>query len=228
MNLKQMAFKNLFLSSRGKCLAGLALIGILAAPVFAFTLDKVLFQAVTEDNKDQVNELILKGANINGGSYLNQAVMEKNREMVVYLLEKGADINTIQEGPELSHEDKMDVGGKTPLCTLLTNFLSSKKDAESIEENVDWVEFLLQQGADPNKLCYGKYTPLMMVSGKGADAEGIAQWNRLESAMKIIILLMKNGANVNHRVEGATAMGFAYEANNLDLVMFLRDLGATE
>ena len=214
--------------SKGKILAGLALLGILTAPVFAFTLEKVMFQAITEDDKDQVSELLLQGANINGGSYLNQAVMEKNKEMVVYLLENGADINTIQEGPELSHEDKKDVGGKTPLCTLLTNFLSSKKDAGSVEENVDWVEFLLNRGADPNKLCYDKYTPLMMVSGKGADAEGIAQWNRLESAMKIIVLLVKNGADVNQRVEGATAMGFAHEANNLDLVMFLRDLGASE
>ena len=217
-----------FLKSRGKWFAGLALIAVLAAPVFAFTVEKVMFQAITDDNKDQVGELLLKGVNINGDSYLNQAVMDKNREMVIYLLEKGADINALHEGPALDHEDKKDVGGKTPLCTLLSNFLSSKKDVRAIEENEDWVEFLLSQGADPNKLCYGKYTPLMMVSGKGADEEGVTQWDRMETAMKIIVLLVKNGADVNKRVEGATAMGFAHEASNLDLVMFLRDLGASE
>ncbi len=216
------------LKSKGKILAGLALIAFLAAPVFAFTVEKVMFQAIAEEDTDQLDKLLLEGANINGDSYLNQAVMQKNRDMVIYLLEKGADINAAHEGPQLSHEDTKDVGGKTPLCTLLTNFLSSKKEAGDIDADVDWVEFLLSQGADPNKLCYDKYTPLMMVSGKGADAEGVAQWNRMQTAMKIIILLVKNGADVNKRIDGVTAMGYAHESNNLDLVMFLRDLGATE
>ncbi len=216
------------LKSNTRYLAGLALIGLLAAPVFGFTVEKVMFQAVTEDDREQLDKLLLEGANINGGSYLNQAVVQKNRKMVDYLLENGADINAAHEGPELSHEDQKDVGGKTPLCTLLTNYLSSKKQAGTVEEDVDWVEFLLSRGADPNKVCYDKYTPLMMVSGKGADAEGVSQWNRLESAMKIIVLLVKNGADVNQQISGASAMSFAHEANNLDLVMFLRDLGASE
>ena len=49
----------------------------------------------------------------------------------------------------------------------------------AIKGSDEWVAFLLNNGADPNKKCYGKYTPIMMVSGKGADTAGLAQWDRL-------------------------------------------------
>ena len=39
---------------------------------------------------------------------------------------------------------------------------------------------------------------------------------------------MKNGADLDTRIDGVTAMDYAHESQNLDLVMFLKSLGATE
>jgi ankyrin repeat protein len=47
-------------------------------------------------------------------------------------------------------------------------------------------------------------------------------------AMKIIVLLMKNGADLNARIDGVTAMDYAQESQNLDLVMFLKSLGVAQ
>ncbi|MFQ5450263.1 MAG: ankyrin repeat domain-containing protein [Nitrospinaceae bacterium] len=194
----------------------------------AFNLDKVFYQAIHDADKNEINSLLTHGARINGGHYLNQVALDRNKEMFQYLLEKGADINMDQIGPLLKEEEDEDVGGKTPLCTVLSNFLSSKKDIRSIEDTQEWVEFLLEKGANPNKMCYGKFTPLMMVTGKGADPAGLSQWERLETAMKVVVILLKYGANLNLRAHGYTALDFATESNNLNMVMFLRDLGASE
>lgn len=201
---------------------------ILSLPSFAHNMEKVLYQAIEDKNKNKIHSVLQQGVNINEGNYLNNVALKKNREMFQYLLDMGGDINGVQEGPSLSHEDKNDVGGKTPLCLIVSNFLSSKRGFDTIQGSDEWVEFLLNHGADPNKMCYEKYTPLMMVAGKGADQEGLAQWERLEMATKIIVLLIKNGADLNARVNGTTAMDFAKQSNNLDLVMFLKSLGATQ
>jgi len=195
---------------------------------FAVDMEKVLYKALQANDKNQIDSLLKQGIKINEGNYLNNVAMEKNQEIFQRLLDMGGDINRAQEGPPLNHEDKNDVGGKTPLCLIVSNFLSSKKALDTIRESDEWVVFLLNHGADPNKICYGKYTPLMMVAGKGADAEGLSQWDRLEMAMKIIILLMKNGADLNARINGLTAMDFASESQSLDLIMFLRSLGAAQ
>lgn len=194
----------------------------------AFNMEKVLYEAIQDNDKNQIESLSKQGININAGNYLNKVSLKKNKEIFQRLLDMGGDINQAQEGPLLNHEGKNDVGGKTPLCLTVSNFLSSKRDLSTIKESDEWVAFLLNHGADPNKKCYGKFTPLMMVSGKGADEEGLSQWDRLEMAMKIIVLLMKNGADLNARIDGVTAMDFANESHNLDLVMFLKSLGADQ
>ncbi len=195
---------------------------------FAFNMEKVLYQAIQENDKNQIDSLLKQGVNINEGNYLNKVSLKKNKEIFQRLLELGGDINQAQEGPPLNHESENDVGGKTPLCLTVSNFLSSKKELDTIQGSDEWVAFLLLQGADPNKKCYEKFTPLMMVSGKGADEDGLSQWDRLEMAMKIIVLLMKNGADLNARIDGVTAMDYANESRNLDLVMFLKSLGADQ
>jgi len=194
----------------------------------ADNLEKALYQAIEDKNPNRVHSVLRQGVNINDGNYLNNVALQKNREMFQYLLDMGGDINGIQEGPRLGHESKNDVGGKTPLCLIVSNFLSSRRGFDTIEGSDEWVEFLLNHGADPNKMCYEKYSPLMMVTGKGADPKGLAQWERLQTAMKIIVLLIKNGADLNARVNGATAKDFAKRSNNLDLVMFLKSLGADQ
>lgn len=194
---------------------------------FAFNIGKTFYNAIQNNDKNQIDSLLKRGIKINEGSYLNNVALEKNKEIFQLLLDMGGNINQAQDGPPLSYEDENDVGGKTPLCLTVSNFLSSKKELDVIKGSDDWVAFLLNHGADPNAKCYGKYTPLMMVSGKGADVEGLAQWDRLEMAMRIIILLMKNGADLDARVNGVTAMDYAYESQNMDLVMFLKNLGAS-
>jgi ankyrin repeat protein len=198
------------------------------ASSFAFNTEKVLYKAIQDNDKNQIDSLRKQGVNINKGNYLNNVALSKNQEIFKLLLDMGGDINQAQEGPPLNHEGKNDVGGKTPLCLTVSNFLSSKKEMNAIKGSDEWVAFLLNHGADPNKKCYGKYTPIMMVAGKGADTEGLAQWDRLEMAMRIIVLLMKNGADLDARIDGVTAMDYAHESQNLDLVMFLKSLGATE
>jgi ankyrin repeat protein len=195
---------------------------------FSNSMEKVLYQAIEDKNKDKINSVLRQGVNLNEGHYLNNVALKKNREMFQYLLDMGGDINGAQEGPSLGHEDKNDVGLKTPLCLIVSNFLSSRRGLDTVKGSDEWVEFLLNRGADPNIMCYEKYSPLMMVTGKGADPEGLAQWERLQTAMKIIVLLIKNGADLNARVNGATAMDFAKQSNNLDLVMFLKSLGADQ
>ncbi len=68
----------------------------------------------------------------------------------------------------------------------------------------------------------------MMVSGKGADPEGLAEWDRLEIAMKIIVILLRNGADLDANTKGVSALHFANQSKNLDLVMFLKSLGASQ
>ncbi len=203
-------------------------LGAFPAASFAFSTEKVLYQAIQDNDKNQIDSMRKLGVNINAGNYLNNVALRKNKEIFKLLLDMGGDINLAQEGPSLSHEGKNDLGGKTPLCLTVSNFLSSKKEMNVIKGSDEWVAFLLNHGADPNKNCYGKYSPIMMVSGKGADSAGLAQWDRLEMAMKIIVLLMKNGADLDVRIDGVTAMDFAHESQNLDIVMFLKSLGATE
>ncbi len=195
---------------------------------FALNMEKVLYKALQDNDRNQIDSLLKQGIDINKGNYLNNVALKKNKVLFQLLLDRGGDINQAQEGPPLIHESKNDVGRKTPLCLTVANFLSSKKQLQAIEGSDEWVAFLLSQGADPNSKCYGKYTPLMMVAGKGADPEGLSQWDRLEMAMKIIVLLMKNGADLDTRIDGFTAMDYAHETQNLDLVMFLKSLGASQ
>lgn len=199
-------------------------------PLSAFSLEMemVLYKALQGNDKNQIDSLLKKGIDINKGNYLNNVALKKNKVIFQLLLDRGGDINQAQEGPPLRHEDKNDVGKKNPLCLTVSNFFSSKKEMKAVKGSDEWVAFLLNHGADPNTKCYGKYTPIMMVAGKGADAEGLAQWDRLEMAMKIIVLLMKNGADLDTRIDGFTAMDYAHESQNLDLVMFLKSLGASQ
>ena len=138
-----------------------------SSSALAYNMEKALYQAIEDKNISQIHSVLKQGININEGNYLNNVALKKNREMFQYLLDMGGDINGEQKGPSLSHEDKNDVGGKTPLCLIVSNFLSSKKGFDTVKGSDEWVEFLLNHGADPNKKCYGKYSPLMMVSGKG-------------------------------------------------------------
>jgi ankyrin repeat protein len=206
----------------------IVLMSVVPSSALANSMEKVLYQAIEDKDKNKINSMLSQGVNLNKGHYLNNVVLRKNKEMFQYLLDMGGDINRDQEGPALGHEGENDVGAKTPLCLIVSNFLSSRRGFDTIKGSDEWVEFLLSHGADPNKICYEKYSPLMMVTGKDADPEGLAQWERLQTAMKIIVLLIKNGADLNARVHGATAMDFAKQSKNLDLVMFLKSLGADQ
>ena len=201
---------------------------VFPASSFAFSTEKVLYKAIQDNDKNQIDSLRKQGIKINEGNYLNNVALNKNQEIFKLLLDMGGDINRAEVGPPLNHESKNDVGGKTPLCLTVSNFLSSKKEMDRVKGSDEWVAFLLNHGADPNKKCYGKYTPIMMVAGKGADTEGLSQWDRVEMAMRIIVLLMKNGADLDARIDGVTAMDYAQESHNLDIVMFLKSLGAAE
>lgn len=103
---------------------------------FAFNMDKVLYEAIQDNDKKQIHSLLKQGININEGNYLNKVALYKNQEIFQLLLDMGGDINQAQEGPSLAHEDKNDVGAKTPLCLTVSNFLSSKKGLDMVKSTL--------------------------------------------------------------------------------------------
>ncbi len=106
---------------------------MMSQPVFSYEVEKVLYKAIQAEDKNRIDSLLKEGVDINQGNYLNRVTLDKNREMFQYLLDLGADINLPQEGPAMSHEDRQDTGKKTPLCLVVANFLSSKREMDAIK-----------------------------------------------------------------------------------------------
>jgi len=75
------------------------------------------------------------------------------------------------------------------------------------------VEFLLQNGADPNTKNSKNFT-LLMYCVKFSD-------------LKLVKLVVRYGANVNGKdLSGFTALDYAVEKNNLEMVKYLVENGA--
>lgn len=100
-------------------------------------LEKQLFVAIEADDVSVVNTLLEKEVNLDakfadeydwrlGWTFLHFAFQANNREIMTSLVEKGADINAATHRGE----------------TVLTRAIQSS--------NIDFIQFLLTQGADPN------------------------------------------------------------------------------
>ncbi|MFQ5445166.1 MAG: hypothetical protein ACE5EK_11200, partial [Nitrospinales bacterium] len=44
---------------------------VLPSPSFAYNMEKVLYQAIEDKNKNQIDSLLQQGINLNEGNYLN-------------------------------------------------------------------------------------------------------------------------------------------------------------
>ena len=62
-------------------------------------MEKVLYKAIQDNDKNQIDSLLKQGIRINEGNYLNNVALEKNKEVFQRLLDMGGDINLAQEGP---------------------------------------------------------------------------------------------------------------------------------
>lgn len=119
---------------------------------------------------------------------LIRAFQSGQREHFLQLLASGADPNEV------------DANGTT-LLTLVSGSWSG----------VDFVEPLLQAGADPNRP--SKYVPLVMAAGNGVES--------------VIRHLLAAGAQVDAATEdGRTALMAAAASGNIDVVQLLLDAGA--
>lgn len=124
-----------------------------------------IYQAIDDNDKQEVNELLRKGADIetsgmNGDTPLIYVAYKENADMVRFILSKGADVNA-----------KNDSG-----TTALNHAI--------FKANEEIVRLLIENGADVNSVDYSKRTPL----------DWAQMWDEDGENGEIIRVLKKNGA----------------------------------
>ncbi len=98
-------------------------------------------------------------------------------------------------------------------ANLEERHIKSRATPLMLAEKVEVAELLIEAGADVNALNHNKYSPLMGASHNAHLTE----------------LLLKKGAgrSINHKFSnGSTALHFAAQKNNIDVVRLLLDAGA--
>ncbi len=154
---------------------------------------------------ENVKLLLAAGADVNAysiGGYpvLHRATSQGHLDVVKLLVKKGAKINAQRDIGEL-------INGRTGLTALIIAANWGRTDV---------VQFLLEQGADPNLTDSwgGHDTALMYAAVYGRE--------------EIVVLLLKHGAKVDHRdSRGRTALHRAVETGTPAVEKLLTDAGAT-
>jgi len=194
---------------------------------YGFDGNTPLQRAAQNNNKDMVEMLIAKGADVNakdkdGNTPLQRAAQNNNKDMVEMLIAKGADVNA------------KDKDGNTPLQRAAQH---NRKDV---------AELLIAKGADVNAKDKDGNTPLQraaqhnrkdvaeLLIAKGADVNAkdkdgntplqrAAQHNRKDVAE----LLIAKGADVNAKdKDGNTPLQRAAQHNRKDVAELLIAKGA--
>jgi hypothetical protein len=188
-----------------------------------------LVRAAWENNLAAVRELLVKGADVNGGedpfgTALMQAVVHGNKEMVHVLLWAGADVHAqssngntalmyaghngtaevvralIAAGAQLELRDAQ---GNTPLLIAAS------------QDNVEVLQAMLAAGADQNATTREGRTALMLAAEVG-----------LVNNVKALI---DAGAHINAQArDGSTALSYARRNGCLGVVELLQSYGAIE
>jgi cell wall assembly regulator SMI1/ankyrin repeat protein len=194
-------------------------------------LSKLLENAIQAEDVNRVHTLIGKGVDVNapfrdGTLPLDQAAGHRNPGLLEQLLKAGADVNGISKSPKYPGSGQTALGRAAALG-----------DIES-------VKVLLRAGADVNKAYLGTFSPLhAAASGEteehvavvralieaGADVEGgdspttPLMWARLPETVGV---LLAAGADVNAVRWGGTALHWAIDCNQPEIVSLLLEQGA--
>ena len=229
--------------------------------------NKALIDALYRQAADvEIAELLLKyGANPNAEDELLKqgALIEAlqlnnpNPQIIKLLIDAGADVN------------QTDVLGRSPLYYVV---LSESPDFEIIKlllkygaamqtedfdvldmlvsmknPNLEVIEFLLQNGANPNVVNYAHKSPLMTASAdgnvalvrlllaNGADPNFVGKieqpalwWAVQNGQLETARVLLEGGADPDYSLEGITAISMAKEKGYADIVNLLQQYTKTK
>ena len=164
-----------------------------------------LIAATIAGQKPMVSFLLKSGANLEiqdykGFSALSKAAFKGQMDMVNFLIEKGASINA---------QNQKDGG------TALSRAVASG--------DLNTVSLLLEKGADSNTADFEGYTPVMIL------ALMFKYFSSPARALEIASLLTQYDVNLDSQDNryGVTALFIASSHNQLDLISFLINKGAT-
>jgi len=220
----------------------------LTEPTKPIEQTKLLHQAATDGDVEQVKLLISKGADVNAEDEeqktpLHYAAKSGKMEVVQLLVEAGADVN-VEPGPLfvavakdhttvaeylIAHGAVVNGGGGwTPL------------QEASYSSSIEMVELLIDKGADVNAglwtalhgaVSEGRRDIVELLIQKGADVNA-GPWTALHSAVNegrkdIAEVLLANGADLNAKDKrGYTPLYYAICNEDLDTAKLLIDRGA--
>ena len=188
-------------------------------------LSELIYYRNVGDFQENVKNLKENISKLNSSDYslLHVAAKVEDSEIIIeHLIELGIDVNI------------RDLGGNTPLMisanyncpknlktllqnkantSLFNNDLNSALHLSCAGNHLESTKVLIQNGANPNADAGNKKTPLInAIKGK--------------PNLKIIDLLLSNGADINYGNGNATPLMFAISYKNLELVKYLLDRGA--
>jgi len=198
---------------------------------YGFDGNTPLQRAAQNNNKDMVEMLIAKGADVNakdkdGNTPLQRAAQNNNKDMVEMLIAKGADVNAKDKDGNTPLQRAAQHNRKDVAELLIAKGadVNAKYNAKNKEDytllhwaaqnnSKDVAELLIVKGADVNAKEKDGYTPLLQA----------AWYNRKEVAE----LLIAKGADVNAKSNyGYTPLYFAVKNNNTNVAELLIAKGA--
>jgi ankyrin repeat protein len=143
-------------------------------------------------------------------------------ELIRMLVESGADVNR-QLDRQIAYRTKLDRGNDTMLNTGTTPLLRAAKSAD-----IQVMEYLLANGADPTLTNRSGVNPLMAAAGVGtSDSDSTGRYKTEDQIIEAIRIGLENGLDINAAdrggqtaVHGAALMGYD------EVIRFLAENGA--
>ncbi len=143
-------------------------------------------------------------------------------ELIRVLVEAGADVNR-QLDRQIAYRTKLDRGNDTMLNTGTTPLLRAAKSAD-----IEAMEYLLANGADPALTNRSGVNPLMAAAGAGtSDSDSTGRYKTEEQIIEAIRIGLEHGLDINAAdrggrtaVHGAALMGYD------QVIRFLAENGA--
>ena len=183
-----------------------------------------IIEAIHNNDKEKLREMMKQGWDVNstgkfGMSYLLYAVWENNYKMTEFLLENGADPNFVSNLWEVTPEDAVQSLPLEISCyddysikfmKLLIKYGADVNDdraplpifSAALNNDKKKVEYLLEHGADINKLQNGFRTVITKEATAGKWPMVMWLWDKGADPMKV----GKNGSNVavwvQERIDG--------------------------
>lgn len=197
-------------------------------------LNNTLLNSVKEGNKQNVQELIEKGGNVNYIGYVSSdekslleiAVENNDKEMVSLLIEKGANVN-------------LENGGITPLdCTeneemialLKSHGAKTQEDIEKVDS--EFISSVRHLDKEKIKSLISQVSDIDIDVSDGGESGSLKNVTALMFAVQneefeLVRLFVENGADIDARDSNdATALFWAVFKSNVDIIDYLISKGA--